>query len=470
MNSCKISLSAGIGDCIQVLSFLYPIQSFYNQNKDFKVYLTYGRINDCGHLTIIQDFCSRLPYTEWVEKENFDSVNASELTWNRPISKELGDFVATHKPTQLEFSLREDEQALFKQEFFKKPYIFIQLSSNSPQRIWDRNNYVTLIKEILFKSDYNIVLNDWKGAKELDITDNRIQSIIGSDIAFAAHIVRNAALIISTCSWNKYVASLGSVPRIILCADVTEMLGLKDQLEMLNNVFGLVISYPNYNLLGVFNYRIENNKFIQGEIIEHVNKITVSDVFRAFFLEDFKIRYKDKLCKRFNTFYKAFEMLSEKNNYSYRIVETGCIREENNWVGDGCSTFLFDNFAQKFNCEVISVDNDKTHCELAKKLTKNVNAYCEDSVKLLYNLYEIKNGIDLLYLDSRDLCEKNPHPSALHHLNELAVSLKNLKKGSLVLTDDNISKECQKGLYCRELLENIGAKIILDEYQTLWQI
>ena len=76
----------------------------------------------------------------------------------------------------------------------------------------------------------------------------------------------------------------------------------------------------------------------------------------------------------------------------------------------------------------------------------------------------------MLYLDSRDLCEKNPHPSALHHLNELAVSLKNLKKGSLVLTDDNISKECQKGLYCRELLENIGAKIILDEYQTLWQI
>lgn len=193
------------------------------------------------------------------------------------------------------------------------------------------------------------------------------------------------------------------------------------------------------------------------------------------YFAEFEIKYKAKLGKRFNTFYKALELLSCKKQ-PFTILETGSIREEANWVGDGCSTIIFNDFLSYFRGICISIDIDLNNSILAEKLCERVRPFNGDSVDFIYNLnkyLQFDIEIDLLYLDSFDLdknIENISHLSALHAFKELAVSLKYLRKDSLVLIDDNLSETIQKGLYCKDLLKNIGAELVLEEYQSLWRL
>ena len=179
----------------------------------------------------------------------------------------------------------------------------------------------------------------------------------------------------------------------------------------------------------------------------------------------------------------VFEILDQKKNKDFFIVETGCMRADHGQLAlgdDGASTYIFDDFINFYDGEVVSVDINPDNVKHAQKMVSDrTTVYCSDSVEFLWNIPE-KRKIDLLYLDSYDFEPDNPIPSQKHHLKELTAVMKNLRKGSIIMVDDNantpefewFTKIAQGGKagFVKEIMKDVGAELLLDEYQIIWRL
>ena len=179
----------------------------------------------------------------------------------------------------------------------------------------------------------------------------------------------------------------------------------------------------------------------------------------------------------------VFEILDQKKSKDFFIVETGCMRADHGQLAlgdDGASTYIFDDFINFYDGEVVSVDINPDNVRHAQKMVSDrTTVYCSDSVEFLWNIPE-KRKIDLLYLDSYDFEPDNPIPSQKHHLKELTAVMKNLRKGSIIMVDDNantpefewFTKLAQGGKagFVKEFMKDVGAELLLDEYQIIWRL
>ena len=179
----------------------------------------------------------------------------------------------------------------------------------------------------------------------------------------------------------------------------------------------------------------------------------------------------------------VFEILDEKKNKDFFIVETGCMRADHGQLAlgdDGASTYIFDDFINYYDGEVASVDINPDNVAHAQKMVSDkTQVYCSDSVEFLWNIPS-KRKIDLLYLDSFDFEPEDPIPSQKHHLKELTAVMKNLRKGSIIIVDDNLNapefewftKIAQGGKagFVKEFMKDVGAELLLDEYQIIWRL
>jgi len=179
----------------------------------------------------------------------------------------------------------------------------------------------------------------------------------------------------------------------------------------------------------------------------------------------------------------VFEILDEKKDKDFFIVETGCMRADHGQLAlgdDGASTYIFDDFINYYDGEVASVDINPDNVAHAQKMVSDkTQVYCSDSVEFLWNIPS-KRKIDLLYLDSFDFEPEDPIPSQKHHLKELTAVMKNLRKGSIIMVDDNLNtpefewftKIAQGGKagFVKEFMKDIGAELLLDEYQIIWRL
>ena len=180
---------------------------------------------------------------------------------------------------------------------------------------------------------------------------------------------------------------------------------------------------------------------------------------------------------RASSFTIVFEELDKMNKEDYTIVETGCMRADHGDLAfgdDGASTYIFDDFINYYDGQVISVDICQANVDYANGLTSNrTTAYCEDSVSFLWNM-RLKSSIDFLYLDSYDIERDNPHPSQLHHVKELCAVIRHLRKGSIVCVDDHdaffTGGKIGKGNYVKEFMDAIGAECIHENYQIIWRM
>ena len=182
--------------------------------------------------------------------------------------------------------------------------------------------------------------------------------------------------------------------------------------------------------------------------------------------------------KRSETFEIMMKFLSEIENPL--IVETGCMREENNFDGDGMSTLIFDTYCSEKGGEFWSVDLDQKAVDFAKSKVKVGNVVCSDSITFLRdkNKEFLKEGkkIDLLYLDSFDLDPDYAHPSSLHHILELTAIIPSLKEGTMVVVDDNIVEMIEekkykilgKGTYVAQYFQAIDVIPTFIGYQWGW--
>jgi len=119
---------------------------------------------------------------------------------------------------------------------------------------------------------------------------------------------------------------------------------------------------------------------------------------------------------------------------SCRIVETGCIRAEEDWRGAGFGTYLLGAFAAAVRGRLDSVDANLAHCEFALKWTRvfgdAVNIHHGDSIDYLRRR---SLPVDLLYLDSWDTYVPG---YAEHGLREIQEAERSLGDQSMVVYDD----------------------------------
>jgi hypothetical protein len=196
------------------------------------------------------------------------------------------------------------------------------------------------------------------------------------------------------------------------------------------------------------------------------------------------------LAHRADSFRFAFQHLTNLNR-PVCIVETGCVRNEGTFSGEGQSTLLFDKFSEFVKGTIVNtVDISSQSTDMCKKIVSNrIKVHTMDSVTFLRN--DCANHIapfhhiDLLYLDSYDVDLNNPHDSALHHLKELLAASQLINKTTLILIDDSPSvasffvndgqiqfasnpKVGGKGMYVGSYMSSIGNQPIIQSYQTGW--
>jgi len=150
---------------------------------------------------------------------------------------------------------------------------------------------------------------------------------------------------------------------------------------------------------------------------------------------------RPRLARRADSFARIFEYL-DRLGHPVEIVETGCVRQIDNWSGDGQSTVLFDKYAECHpGSTLLSVDADPAAVATCKSLVTHAQIHTGDSIAFLEGLVRQTSpklgSLDLLYLDSYDVNLDDPLPSANHHLNELLAIAPLLRPDTLVVVDDS---------------------------------
>ena len=180
---------------------------------------------------------------------------------------------------------------------------------------------------------------------------------------------------------------------------------------------------------------------------------------------------------RASSFEKIFELLDQKEDKNFLIVETGTMRNDHGNLAfgdDGASTYIWDDFINFYDGKVKSVDISQDNVDYAISMTSDkTEVICSDSVKYLWSLPKDEK-IDFLYLDSYDVERDNPHPSQLHHVKEMCAAIDKLQKGSIICIDDHdaffTGGAIGKGTYVKEFMDAIGAECIHEDYQIIWRM
>ena len=194
------------------------------------------------------------------------------------------------------------------------------------------------------------------------------------------------------------------------------------------------------------------------------------------FLPLYDAEFAPRLEHRAASFRLFFERLEARKRAFYRILETGCARQPDNWAGDGQSTLLFDAFINLHDGRLISIDRDPDAVALARGATsRKTEVKCGDSVALVAELTRQGGGtcaFDAVYLDSFDFDVANPFPPAFHCVKEL-LALGALPSGLLLMIDDNPASpdaRVGKGMLVAQYFRDIGLPPLLSDYQMIWQI
>src|SRR5210317_961591 len=76
----------------------------------------------------------------------------------------------------------------------------------------------------------------------------------------------------------------------------------------------------------------------------------------------------------------VFELLDQKEDKNFFIVETGCMRADHGQLAfgdDGASTYILDDFINYYDGEVVSVDIDPDNVSHAQKMvSERTTVYC----------------------------------------------------------------------------------------------
>ena len=200
----------------------------------------------------------------------------------------------------------------------------------------------------------------------------------------------------------------------------------------------------------------------------------------------------DKLDKRSVSIKKTIDFLETKKD-PIIILETGCLRKIDSFMGDGQSTLIFDKYVQHRNdgSKVFSVDINPANVDICKSVvSERVHVEVEDSVRFISKMdryLDKKEKISLLYLDSFDVNWLYPFESSAHHLKELTAAIPYINKDTLLVVDDapiamqgyrdeknnfKLIKNASiggKGYLIHEYAQSVGAEFYFSHYQIAYK-
>lgn len=184
-------------------------------------------------------------------------------------------------------------------------------------------------------------------------------------------------------------------------------------------------------------------------------------------LDAFCTEFQDKVGKN-NGRWNSFRFIAEKLltlDRPVNILETGCVRLENNWTGDGQSTVMWGWIAEKTGGSVTTIDISEESVNTAIRLVPNAHVILGDSITSLRMLSGI-DKIDFLYLDSFDVT--GDYEAPLHHIGELASVYARLPSGCLIAVDD-CSGQYGKDKYVAMFFNSIGVRPVSSGHITIWE-
>lgn len=167
----------------------------------------------------------------------------------------------------------------------------------------------------------------------------------------------------------------------------------------------------------------------------------------------------------------ASELLSSEKSF-IKIIETGTCRTENDWLGFGQSTLIFDWMLSKKEGQFISVDNDMEAIRFARTKCKNVNFVHADSIGFLRNTDT--DNLSLLYLDtselgSWELNSENKVSMILNSMTELGSIWKKLPPGCLIAVNDCYNNNGKHTLIKMFFEKIVGIYPAISSHLTIWR-
>jgi hypothetical protein len=149
------------------------------------------------------------------------------------------------------------------------------------------------------------------------------------------------------------------------------------------------------------------------------------------------------------------------------IVETGCLRQPDNWAGDGQSTVVWDWLVKQHGGYGHSYDISAESVAAARSSVSTMQVHQQDSVEALAG-FASASTIDLLYLDSYDWTAGSD-ASAQHHRKELEAIYDRLRPGCLIAVDDCMGKSEGKHALVLPWLAERGVEPIVTGYVYVWR-
>jgi len=205
-----------------------------------------------------------------------------------------------------------------------------------------------------------------------------------------------------------------------------------------------------YRILGQ-NYGIPIYESFEEALDDELPDKTINFDFDAFFAP-----YKESGHARNLSRYRFYSYIIPKlikRNKKLCIVETGTMSGNHHsdpYYGDiagpgGFTVIMADLIKNWTGGKLYTVDISAKNIKACRKITEPFSDVIEyvnsDSVDFLRDFERIKNDknidIDLLILDSYDLCTPNPHPSSSHHLRELGAIYDSISEKTIIAVDDN---------------------------------
>lgn len=147
------------------------------------------------------------------------------------------------------------------------------------------------------------------------------------------------------------------------------------------------------------------------------------------------------------------------------FVETGCIRQKDNWHGDGYFGYWLGLMAARIGGHVWTVDLDAEALKLAAEVTHEWHLFTDhieqDSVAALKRR---TNHIDVLVLDSLDYHAGQEKQAQAHCLNEVIAALPKMSDRGIIAIDDCKLAGGGKGGLAVPYLQGLGWKLDHDGY------
>lgn len=169
--------------------------------------------------------------------------------------------------------------------------------------------------------------------------------------------------------------------------------------------------------------------------------------------------------------WSAFEFIADQlflKNRPIKIIETGTLRKNDDWLGYGHSTILWDFIVSKTGGIAKSVDIDLDMIRFARSICKNITFIHCDSVGFLRGTDVL--DVDLLYLDSYDWSKNDHISSCLHHITELGCVWDRLPKGCLIAVDDCHSRTEGKHVLVHQFFKEIlKQEPIINCHVQVWR-